>query len=564
MAHDDVRPSSILTREAFLDAIIVNAAIGGSTNAQPHLMAMARHAGVELHSSDWMEHGYDVPLLLNMQPAGKYLGERFHRAGGVPAVMWELQQAGLLHADRLTVTGQTMAANLAGRESADREMIRPFAAPLKEKAGFMALQGNLFDFAIMKTSVISPAFRERYLSRPGSEGVFEARAIVFDGSADYHARINDPALAIDDSCMLVMRGAGPVGWPGSAEVVNMQPPDALLTHGFVVDGKGHKMSKSKGNVIAPQKIFDTLGADILRLWTASTDYSGELSISDEILKRVVESYRRIRNTLKFLLANISDFDAAKDALPVQQWLEIDRYALAMTHTLQADITAAYSVYDFHAVAKSLQAFCSEDLGGFYLDILKDRLYTAGTDSSARRSAQNALYHITQALHRLMAPVLSFTAEEVHEVLSGREDASVFMGEWYELPELLEGKAITARWSELRTVRAEVQRRLEELRAAGTIGSSLQAEVDVYVTNALQQKLAVLGDDLRFVLITSAATLHGGEHGDNIRIEARSSAQAKCERCWHYRADVGSTADHPTICGRCVSNLYGAGEARQYA
>ena len=279
---------------------------------------------------------------------------------------------------------------------------------------------------------------------------------------------------------------------------------------------------------------------------------------------MVESYRRIRNTLKFLLANISDFDATKNALPVQQWLEIDRYALAITHKLQADITAAYAVYDFHAVAKSLQAFCSEDLGGFYLDILKDRLYTAGTDSSARRSAQNALYHITQALHRLMAPVLSFTAEEVHEVLSGREDASVFMGEWYELPELLEGEAITARWSELRTVRAEVQRRLEELRAAGTIGSSLQAEVDVYVTNALQQKLASLGDDLRFVLITSAATLHGGEHGDNIRVEARSSAHAKCERCWHYRADVGSTADHPTICGRCVSNLYGAGEARQYA
>ena len=361
------------------------------------------------------------------------------------------------------------------------------------------------------------------------------------------------------------------------------PFDALLTHGFVVDGKGHKMSKSKGNVIAPQKIFDTLGADILRLWTASTDYSGELTISDEILKRVVESYRRIRNTLKFLLANISDFDVEKHALPVSAWLEIDRYALAMTHKLQNEITAAYAVYDFHAVAKSLQAFCSEDLGGFYLDILKDRLYTAGTDSVARRSAQNALYHITQALHRLMAPVLSFTAEEVHEVLSGKDesgrvaaeqpgthrpppcgDSSVFVGEWYALPGLVDGEAISQRWRELRTVRAEVQRRLEELRAAGTIGSSLQAEVDVYVTNALQQKLDVLGDDLRFVLITSAATLHGGEHGDAIRVEAKSSAHSKCERCWHYRSDVGSSAEHPTICGRCVSNLYGAGEARDYA
>jgi dihydroxy-acid dehydratase len=233
LAYLHIRPSSILTREAFLDAIVVNAAIGGSTNAQPHIMAMARHAGVELDPSDWMKYGYDVPLLLNMQPAGKFLGERFHRAGGVPAIMWELEQAGLLRADRATVTGKTMAENLAGRESADREMIRPFATPLKEKAGFMVLKGNLFDFAIMKTSVISDAFRARYLSDPGKEGVFECRAIVFDGSSDYHARINDPALAIDEHCILVIRGSGPIGWPGSAEVVNMQPPDALLKRGIV-------------------------------------------------------------------------------------------------------------------------------------------------------------------------------------------------------------------------------------------------------------------------------------------------------------------------------------------
>ncbi|WP_317201379.1 IlvD/Edd family dehydratase [Janthinobacterium sp.] len=233
MARLDLRPSAILTRDAFLDAIVVNAAIGGSTNAQPHLMAMARHAGVELHSDDWMEYGYDVPLLLNMQPAGKYLGERFHRAGGVPAVMWELLQAGRLRAGRPTVTGLSMAENLAGCESGDREMVSRYGAPLKERAGFLALSGNLFDFAIMKTSVISPAFRARYLSAPGSEGVFEARAVVFDGSADYHARINDPALAIDENTILVMRGAGPLGWPGSAEVVNMQPPDALLRRGVM-------------------------------------------------------------------------------------------------------------------------------------------------------------------------------------------------------------------------------------------------------------------------------------------------------------------------------------------
>jgi dihydroxy-acid dehydratase len=231
MAYEDLRPSAILTRDAFLDAIVVNAAIGGSTNAQPHIMAMARHAGVELHSEDWMKYGYDVPLLLNMQPAGKYLGERFHRAGGVPAIMWELQQAGKLRAERITASGKTMAENLQGRQSNDREMIYPFAAPLRERAGFLVLKGNLFDFAIMKTSVISEAFRERYLSTPGQENIFECRAVVFDGSDDYHARINDPALKIDENTLLAIRGAGPVGWPGSAEVVNMQPPDALIKRG---------------------------------------------------------------------------------------------------------------------------------------------------------------------------------------------------------------------------------------------------------------------------------------------------------------------------------------------
>jgi dihydroxy-acid dehydratase len=231
MAHEDLRPSIILTREAFLDAIVVNAAIGGSSNAQPHIVAMARHAGVEITPADWMEYGYDVPLLLNMQPAGKYLGERFHRAGGVPAIMWELDQQGLLRSKRPTVTGRSMTENLAGKESHDREMIRPFAEPLKEMAGFMVLKGNLFEFAIMKTSVISPNFRERYLSTPGSENRFESRVVVFDGSDDYHHRINDPSLNIDEHTMLVIRGAGPVGWPGSAEVVNMQPPDALIRRG---------------------------------------------------------------------------------------------------------------------------------------------------------------------------------------------------------------------------------------------------------------------------------------------------------------------------------------------
>jgi dihydroxyacid dehydratase/phosphogluconate dehydratase len=232
MAYEDLRPSGILTRESFLNAIRLVSAVGGSSNAQPHLMAMARHAGVDLRASDWTEHGYDIPLILDMQPAGRFLGERFHRAGGVPAVLWELDKAGLLDRDCLTVTGRTVGDNLDGRESRDREMIRPIDQPLREKAGFLVLSGNLFDFAIMKTSVISEEFRLRYLERPGAEGRFEARAIVFDGSDDYHHRINDPVLDIDENCILVIRGAGPVGWPGSAEVVNMQPPDALIRRGI--------------------------------------------------------------------------------------------------------------------------------------------------------------------------------------------------------------------------------------------------------------------------------------------------------------------------------------------
>ena len=342
------------------------------------------------------------------------------------------------------------------------------------------------------------------------------------------------------------------------------PFKALLTHGFVVDGSGHKMSKSKGNVIAPQKIFDTLGADILRLWTASTDYSGELTISDEILKRVVESYRRIRNTLRFLLANIADYDHAQHALPVEQWLEIDRYALALTQKLQDEVCADYECYEFHLIAQKLQAFCSEALGGFYLDILKDRLYTAGENSPARRSAQNALYYITHALTRLIAPILSFTGEEVLEVLSGKNDESVFLGEWYTLPDRqLDGDAIAA-WQKIEAWRAKVNKQLEEARAAGLIGSALAAEVDMYVAGEDYDVLARPGNDLRLVFITSRATVHRVATEAEGHIDVAASLHDKCERCWHYRDDVGADMQHATLCGRCVSNLFGSGEARKYA
>ncbi|HMM53806.1 MAG TPA: isoleucine--tRNA ligase [Candidatus Desulfobacillus sp.] len=342
------------------------------------------------------------------------------------------------------------------------------------------------------------------------------------------------------------------------------PYDGLLTHGFVVDGHGHKMSKSKGNVIAPQKVSGTLGAEILRLWVAATDYSGELSISDEILKRVVESYRRIRNTLRFLLANTADFDAAKDMLPVGQWLEIDRYALALTRRLQEQVTADYAGYDFHRVIQALQAFCSEDLGAFYLDILKDRLYTTGGASAPRRAAQSALWHILRALVRLMAPVLAFTAEEIWQVLTRDAEDSVMLGSWHALPEQEGEAALLARWQGIREARAEVSKTLEELRAAGQIGSSLQAEVEIRAAAEKYELLASLGDDLRFVLLCSATSLVRVADAAEQGVAAAPSPHAKCARCWHWRADVGANAAHPELCGRCEANLHGEGEPRSHA
>jgi len=338
------------------------------------------------------------------------------------------------------------------------------------------------------------------------------------------------------------------------------PYKALLTHGFVVDGKGVKMSKSAFNGVAPQKISNTLGADILRLWTAATDYSGELSISDEILKRVVESYRRIRNTLRFLLANTADFDSAKDLLPPEQWLEIDRYALAMTRQMQTQCEADYGKYEFHRVVQSLQSFCSEDLGGFYLDILKDRLYTAAVDSPARRSAQSALWHITQTFVKLMAPILCFTAEEVWQTMTGKSD-SIMLQTWQALPATTDEAALLDKWNKIRGYRAEVTRALEELRVAGQIGSSLQAEVVIHADGEKYDILASLADDLRFVLICSKTRLVRSAED---KLECKALTYAKCERCWHVREDVGADTEHPELCGRCVSNLHGEGEARACA
>ena len=342
------------------------------------------------------------------------------------------------------------------------------------------------------------------------------------------------------------------------------PYEALLTHGFVVDGAGHKMSKSKGNVVAPQKVMDTYGADILRLWAASTDYSGELTISDEILKRVSESYRRIRNTMKFLLANLADFDVAKDLLPVSEWLEIDQYALHLTEKLQTGILQDYDKYEFHFAVQKFVSFCSDDLGSFYLDILKDRLYTAGETSHARRAAQSALHHITHSMMRLMAPILSFTANEIWETLGLDANKTVFEDTWYDLPAHgLSAERLTV-WEAVIVARGLSTKEIEVLRTAGQVGSSLQAELEFFATDVTFDALSSLAEDLRFVMIVSSAKVTKVATDAEQKIFVTPSTHVKCGRCWHYRADVGAHAEHPTICGRCVSNLFGAGEERSFA
>ncbi|QSI78368.1 isoleucine--tRNA ligase [Niveibacterium microcysteis] len=343
------------------------------------------------------------------------------------------------------------------------------------------------------------------------------------------------------------------------------PYKALLTHGFTVDQQGRKMSKSLGNVILPQEISDKMGAEILRLWVAATDYSGELAVSKEILDRVVETYRRIRNTLRFLLANTADFDITKNAVPVEQWLDIDRYALAFTRKLATQAESDYAKFEFHRVVQALQIFCSEDLGAFYLDILKDRLYTTAPDSVARRAAQTALWHIVQTVVKLMAPILSFTAEEIWAVLNGNNpDESVMLHTFHALP-AQEGEAgLIARWETIRAVRGEVSKAVEAVRTEGKIGASLQAEVEIRAGSDKFDALASLGDDLKFVLITSAATLVKVAGEADEAIVVTPTAQQKCERCWHWRADVGVNAEHPTLCGRCDSNLHGDGEVRTHA
>jgi isoleucyl-tRNA synthetase len=335
------------------------------------------------------------------------------------------------------------------------------------------------------------------------------------------------------------------------------PYRGLLTHGFTVDSQGRKMSKSLGNGIEPQKVSSSMGAEIIRLWVAASDYSGDIAGDDKILARVVDAYRRIRNTLRFLLANTSDFDPATDAVPLADMLEIDRWAVSRTAQFQAEVLAHYEVYEFHPVVSKLQVFCSEDLGAFYLDVLKDRLYTTAPKSLARRSAQTALHQITQAMLRWMAPFLSFTAEEAWTLIG--TSPSIFLETYstFDAPD----EALIAKWSRIREIRDLANKQIEAVRGTGTVGSSLQANLAITAGAADHALLAALGEDLKFVFITSAATLaEGGE----LAVDVVPSTATKCERCWHWRDDVGHDAAHPTLCGRCTDNLYGAGETRTAA
>jgi isoleucyl-tRNA synthetase len=338
------------------------------------------------------------------------------------------------------------------------------------------------------------------------------------------------------------------------------PYRGLLTHGFTVDSQGRKMSKSLKNGIEPQEVSNRLGAEIIRLWVAASDYSGDIAGDDRILARVVDAYRRIRNTLRFLLANTSDFNPTKDVVPLDELLEIDRYALARAAQFQAEVLAHYEVYEFHPVVAKLQVYCSEDLGAFYLDILKDRLYTTAPKSAARRSAQTALWHLTHAMLRWMAPFLSFTAEEAWKVFAPGGSPTIFTETYCDVAGW-QDEALLSKWSRIRAIRDTVNKEIEDVRSRGQVGSSLQAEVIIRADAADRALLESLGEDLKFVMITSKATI---EPADALSVGALPSTATKCERCWHWRDDVGVDPAHPTICGRCTSNLHGAGERRTVA
>jgi len=357
-------------------------------------------------------------------------------------------------------------------------------------------------------------------------------------------------------------------------ITGQAPYKQVLTHGFTVDGQGRKMSKSVGNVVSPQEVMNKYGADILRLWVASTDYSSEMTVSDEILKRTADAYRRIRNTARFLLANLNGFDPKTDMVPAEEMVALDRWVVDYAAQLQGRLLDAYDNYNFLQVTQEVSHFCSQELGGFYLDIIKDRQYTAKTESNARRSAQTALYHIVEALVRWIAPICSFTADEIWTALPGDRAESVQLVTWYQdLAELSDTEALNREfWAQLMQVKTAVNKQLEAQRSEGNVGGSLEAEVTLYCDDQLAAALNQLGDELRFVLLTSQVALApladakdaADTELEGLKVAVVRSEHKKCGRCWHHREDVGSVAEHEDLCGRCVDNVSGDGEQRSFA
>jgi isoleucyl-tRNA synthetase len=361
----------------------------------------------------------------------------------------------------------------------------------------------------------------------------------------------------------------------SVAMNEVAPYKAVLTHGFTVDADGKKMSKSKGNVVAPQSVMKDLGADVLRLWVASTDYRGEMSVSDEILRRTSDGYRRLRNTARFLLSNLDDFDPAQDLVETKDLLALDRWVMDRAFTLQEEVKTAYETYQFQHIYQKVHHFCVIDLGGFYLDIIKDRQYTAKADGLARRSAQTAMYHVLEALTRWLAPIISYTADEIWQYMPGQRSESVFLETWYQGLVKLDDDAALNRefWQKVMTVRAAVGKELEKSRAKGDIGSSLNAELELFCNAEFFDALSQLSDELRFIFITSNATVMAEQNApeeaiqtevEGVKLNVVVSEHGKCVRCWHQRPDVGQQAEHPELCGRCVENVAGEGEHRHYA
>ena len=458
----------------------------------------------------------------------------------------------------------------------DRETseLHPETPRLIEAVAQRVEQGGIDAWFALDAAELLGADAERYSKVSDTLDVWFDSGVTHFAVLDQHPALSVPAdLYLEGSDQ--HRGWFQSSLLTSLGVRNAPPYRTVLTHGFTVDEQGRKMSKSLGNVIAPQEVTNDLGADILRLWVAATDYRGEMSVSKNILKQMADSYRRIRNTARFLLSNLNGFDPQRDALAAEDMLALDRWAVDRAEQLQTEIVALYQDYQFHQVYQRVHHFCAIDLGGFYLDIIKDRQYTTGADSLPRRSCQTALWHISEALARWVAPMLSFTAEEIWQHLPGARSESIFLEQWYaglfSLPEHAElGRGF---WQQVLEVKQAVNKAIEEARNQKLVKGSLAADVTLYVSDALQAQLSRLGDELRFVTITGSATLAPLAAApttlpdtavDGLRVEIAASPHNKCVRCWHHRADVGEHAGHPELCARCIDNIEGAGEVRHYA